>query len=162
MIVVNDFAGNVLSQDNIDILKRFSKVFEQSYVRFLDLQKAEAQAREAQIEAALERVRSRAMAMHTSNELKEVAKEMRNQLHLLGQKELETCAIHLWDESTGQFEAWAALRSPDNTGKIIESESNFKIKGIKILEENFQHYHDGKKDYVLINDVAKARQFLKH
>ena len=161
MIVVNDFAGNVLSQDNIDILKRFSKVFEQSYVRFLDLQKAEAQAREAQIEAALERVRSRAMAMHTSNELKEVAKEMRNQLHLLGQKELETCAIHLWDESTGQFEAWAALRSPDNTGKIIESESNFKIKGIKILEENFQHYHDGKKDYVLINDVAKARQFFE-
>jgi hypothetical protein len=28
-------------------------VFDQSYTRFLDLQKAEAQAREAQIEAAL-------------------------------------------------------------------------------------------------------------
>ncbi len=117
--------------------------------------------RELEIEAALERVRSRAMAMHTSNELKEVAKEMRNQLHLLGQKELETCAIHLWDESSEQFEAWAALRSPDNTGKIIESESKFKIKGIKVLEENFQHYRDGKKDYVLINDVAKARQFFE-
>ena len=39
-------------------LKRFGKVFEQTYTRFLDLQKAEAQAREAQIEAALERVRS--------------------------------------------------------------------------------------------------------
>ncbi len=41
------------------ILIRFGKVFEQAYIRFLDLQKAEAQAREAQIEAALERVRSR-------------------------------------------------------------------------------------------------------
>jgi hypothetical protein len=47
-----------------DIFKRFGKVFEQTYTRFLDLQKAEAQAREAKIEAALERVRSRSMSMH--------------------------------------------------------------------------------------------------
>ncbi|MBX2935475.1 MAG: nuclear transport factor 2 family protein, partial [Ferruginibacter sp.] len=117
--------------------------------------------RELEIEAALERVRSRAMAMYTSDELKEVAKEMRNQLHLLGQKELETCAIHLWDKSPGEFEAWAALRSPNNKGKIIESVTKFKIKGIKILEENFQNYRNGKKDYVLVNDVAKARQFFE-
>ena len=31
-----------------DVFKRFAKVFEQTYTRFLDLQKAEAQAREAQ------------------------------------------------------------------------------------------------------------------
>ena len=55
-----------------DIFKRFAKVFEQTYTRFLDLQKAEAQAREAQIEAALERVRARSMAMQKSEELKEV------------------------------------------------------------------------------------------
>ena len=55
-----------------DIFKRFAKVFEQTYTRFLDLQKAEAQAREAQIETSLERVRSRSMAMHKSDELKEV------------------------------------------------------------------------------------------
>ena len=52
-----------------DVFKRFAKVFEQTYTRFLDLQKAEAQAREAQIEAALERVRTRAMAMHKSDDL---------------------------------------------------------------------------------------------
>ena len=55
-----------------DIFKRFAKVFEQTYTRFLDLQKAEAQAREAQIEAALERVRCRTMAMQQSDELREV------------------------------------------------------------------------------------------
>ena len=54
------------------ILKRFAKVFEQTYTRFLDLQKAEAQAREAQIELGLERVRARAMAMQKSDELKEL------------------------------------------------------------------------------------------
>ena len=36
------------------IFLRFGKVFEQTYTRFLDLQKAEAQAREAQIQLALE------------------------------------------------------------------------------------------------------------
>ena len=52
-----------------NIFERFAKVFEQTYTRFLDLQKAEAQAREAQIEVALERVRARALAMHHSDEL---------------------------------------------------------------------------------------------
>ena len=55
-----------------DVFKSFAAVFEQTYTRFLDLQKAEAQAREAQIEAALERVRSRTMGMQKSEELKEV------------------------------------------------------------------------------------------
>lgn len=49
--------------ETMNLLKRFSKVFQQTYIRFLDLQKAEAQVREAQIEAALERVRSKAMEM---------------------------------------------------------------------------------------------------
>jgi signal transduction histidine kinase len=55
-----------------DTFKRFAKVFEQTYTRFLDLQKAEDQAREAQIEVSLERVRARAMAMQRSDELKEL------------------------------------------------------------------------------------------
>jgi signal transduction histidine kinase len=66
-----------------DIFKRFTKVFEQTYTRFLDLQKAEAQAREAQIEAALERVRSRSLAMHKSEELEEVILVVSEQLQQL-------------------------------------------------------------------------------
>ena len=61
-----------LSDTNLDILSRFGKVFDLTYTRFNDLKKAEAQAREAQIEAALERVRSRSMGMQKSEELKEV------------------------------------------------------------------------------------------
>jgi signal transduction histidine kinase len=63
-----------------DIFKRFGKVFEQTYTRFLDLQKAEAQAKEAKIEAALERVRSRTMAMQKSAELAEVIQVIFDQL----------------------------------------------------------------------------------
>ncbi|MBI5856347.1 MAG: nuclear transport factor 2 family protein [Sphingobacteriales bacterium] len=71
-IGIANYTNIPLSKDEINIVERFSKVFEQAYVRFLDLQKAEAQAREAQIEAALERVRSRTMGMQKSEELKEV------------------------------------------------------------------------------------------
>ena len=61
-----------LSDEHFDILLRFAKVFDLTYTRFNDLQKAEAQAREAQIELGLERVRARAMAMQNSDELKEL------------------------------------------------------------------------------------------
>ena len=63
---------NAITNDQLEILKRFRNVFELSYSRYIDIEKAEAQAREAQIEAALERVRSRSMAMQKSEELKEV------------------------------------------------------------------------------------------
>jgi coenzyme F420-reducing hydrogenase delta subunit len=66
--------------DAHEIFKRFASVFDQTYTRFLDLQKAEAQAREAQIEAALEKVRSRSMGMQKSEELKEVIKLVYHQL----------------------------------------------------------------------------------
>ena len=66
------------------IVKRFAKEFSSAYRRFLDIEKAEAQAREAHIEAALERVRSRSMAMHNSDEIGEVAKILFEQLNSLG------------------------------------------------------------------------------
>ncbi|MGH2648801.1 MAG: sensor histidine kinase, partial [Ginsengibacter sp.] len=72
------------SNEENEIVKRFTKVFDQSYTRFLDLQKAEAQAREAQIETALERVRSRTLAMQKSDELAETSAVLFQQLIALG------------------------------------------------------------------------------
>jgi signal transduction histidine kinase len=144
-----------------DVFKRFAAVFEQTYTRFLDLQKAEEQAREAQIEAALERVRARAMAMHKSEELNEVANEMRKQLGLLGQRELETCAIHLYDESPDHFQSWAALLSPNVRGEVIQTQSQFPKRGVKIIEEMLECYARHKQDYVLINEGIKAQEFLE-
>jgi hypothetical protein len=66
------------------IFKRFAKVFEQTYTRFLDLQKAEAQAREAQVELSLERIRSKVTAMQESSELLDIVVAMRNEFVALG------------------------------------------------------------------------------
>ena len=59
---------------------RLAKVFGLIYTRFLDLQSAEAQAREAAIDTALEKVRSRTMAMHGSGELFDVANTLFSEL----------------------------------------------------------------------------------
>ena len=83
-LYIENFSGNPYSDEENKILIRFGKVFQQTYTRFLDLEKAEAQAREAQIEAALERVRSRTMAMKRSNELEEVALSLFQQVKELG------------------------------------------------------------------------------
>ena len=55
-----------------NILQRFRSIIALTFRRYLDLKKAEVQAREARIEAALEKVRSRSLAMHKSDELNEV------------------------------------------------------------------------------------------
>ncbi|MEO7960772.1 MAG: hypothetical protein ABIR19_04440, partial [Ginsengibacter sp.] len=83
LLGVNSWTRQQFSEADFEILKRVARVFEQAYIRFLDLQKAEAQAREAQIETALERVRSRSMGMQKSEELKEVIKIVYQQLTFL-------------------------------------------------------------------------------
>ena len=66
------------------MLNRFAHIFGQTYTRFLDLQNAEAQAREAQIEASLERIRASSLAMHRSDELLNVISVIAKQFEKLG------------------------------------------------------------------------------
>lgn len=75
-----------LNENDIELFKRFCNVFELAYRRFLDIEKAEAQSRESQIQLALERVRARTMAMQHSDELSETASETFKQIQLLGLK----------------------------------------------------------------------------
>jgi signal transduction histidine kinase/ketosteroid isomerase-like protein len=99
-----------------DIFKRFAKVFEQTYTRFLDLQKAEAQVREAKIEAALEKVRARTMAMQRSEELAEVATVLFQQVKALGVSQW-VCGFNIWEIGDKEFTWYPG--SPD--GEILAS-----------------------------------------
>jgi hypothetical protein len=83
--------------EEVDLFKRFAKVFQQTYARFLDLKKAEAQARESQIQLALERVRARTMAMQNSNELAEVSFLLNKQVVELGIP-TRGCAFNVYNE----------------------------------------------------------------
>ncbi|HYJ64234.1 MAG TPA: ATP-binding protein, partial [Parafilimonas sp.] len=114
MIVVNDFEGKLLSSQQIDIVKRFSKVFEQAYIRFLDLQKAEAQTREAEIELGLERVRSRAMAMQTSEELNALIGTVFTELTKLDLV-LTRCVILIYEGNEKGVRWWMANSETPST-----------------------------------------------
>jgi len=114
--------------ETVQLLERFAKVFEQTYTRFLDLQKAEAQAREARIEVAMEKVRSRSMAMQNPGELIEVAELLRKEMGHLGVEELETSSIYIIDEKD-TAECWYAIKDVrDEQTKLASDEMTLKLK----------------------------------
>jgi len=90
-----------------DVFKRFAAVFEQTYTRFLDLQKAEEQARESQIQLEMERVRARTMAMQNSNELPEAANLLFQQVKSLGMPAW-SAGYCIWDEDKQAVTAWVS------------------------------------------------------
>jgi signal transduction histidine kinase len=96
-----------IDDNHAHILQRFANVFEQSYTRFLDLQKAEAQAREAQIELGLERVRARAMAMQNSDELSALVATLFEELKKLDLV-LARCIIWIFNPETFDARLWMA------------------------------------------------------
>ena len=106
-LYIENFSGTPYTGKENDILKRFAKVFQQTYTRFLDLQKAEAQAREAQIETALERLRSRSMAMYKSEELADLSLELVKQVQNLG---VATwfCAFNIYDNDPKGSLEWGS------------------------------------------------------
>jgi signal transduction histidine kinase len=116
-IVVASISGQVLPENEVEILKRFGRAFEQSYIRFLDLQKAEAQAREAQIETSLERVRSKTMAMHNSNDVGETVAAMFAEFVHLGII-TNRCGILIFNDEHSA-EVWTARSTPEGKAKLI-------------------------------------------
>ena len=102
-------SDKAFSKEENDILIRFVKVFEQAYTRFLDLQKAEAQARESQIQLAMERVRARTMAMQRSEELPDAALLLYNQVKELGVQLFGT-SFQLWEEDRKEVTVWACIK----------------------------------------------------
>ncbi len=123
-IFINDYSGRSLSDAEIEILKRFSKIFEQAYIRFLDLQKAEAQAKESKIEAALERVRSRTMAMQSSAELGAVAAELFAQMNQLVTN-LWTCGFVLCEKDRDEDEWWLSMDGDFTRGFFLPNVGDY-------------------------------------
>ena len=139
-VFVDSIEGKILSEKEAVILKRFAKVFEQAYVRFLDLQKAETQAREAQIEASLERVRSRTLAMQSSSELAETAMVVFTQLIHLGIAP-SRLYIGVIEKDSGLIETW--VTNEDGT-KIANQFTldTAKNKSIKKIYDAWQQHQE--------------------
>jgi len=143
-----------------EIFKRFAKVFEQTYTRFLDLQKAEVQAREAKIEAAVERVRAEAMAMHSTSDFEIVVKQLLQQIQHLNLEGFTGAQIILIDEK--EFLTVWDCSSPGNMGDpksatIKYEAKKFPIMGVEILNK----WKEGNPYFVMDFDLKKLRAAVK-
>lgn len=98
------------------LLVRFAKVFQQTYTRFLDLQKAETQAREAIKHASVDRVRAEIASMRTTKDLKRITPLIWNELNTLNVPFIR-CGVFIMNEE--QQEVQTYLSTPD--GKAIAS-----------------------------------------
>ncbi|HSK14519.1 MAG TPA: nuclear transport factor 2 family protein, partial [Phnomibacter sp.] len=121
MVGFDSWSGHIAKEEDLNVVARFAKVFEQAYTRFADLQRAEAQAREAQIEAALERVRSKAMAMQTSDDLNALIGNIFIESTKLG-FELDRCLVLIVDPTT--LDTQWILANPEVPGMP----SNYLVK----------------------------------
>src|SRR6185312_4968203 len=118
-LTIANYDAQPYTEEQNSIIRRFGSAFEQSFTRFLDLQKAEAQAREAQIELGLERVRARAMAMQKSDELKELIGTVFTELTKLDLV-LTRCVIMIYDTKTLGITWWMAnSEDPSNPAGLF-------------------------------------------
>ena len=136
---------------------RFGKVFQQTYTRFLDLQKAEAQARESQIETALERVRSRTMAMHQSSELAETASVSFKQLIELGVEPNRLYIAIVQDES-GVAEFWIT----DEDGSKVSSGFSAKLNDNYSFNKMFEGWKKKNKSLTIDMQDKELREYFEH
>ncbi|MEO5581091.1 MAG: nuclear transport factor 2 family protein, partial [Saprospiraceae bacterium] len=105
---------SAIPEEKLILLKRFRNVFNLSYQRYIDISLAEAQAREAQIEVALERVRARTMAMQRSEELGETAAVLFQQLRNLNLK-FWSAGIFIWrSDNENLLENWMGNNTDGN------------------------------------------------
>ncbi|NKB66079.1 MAG: response regulator [Candidatus Latescibacteria bacterium] len=120
-----------IRDDEIDVLKRFSQVFEFAYSRFLELQAKEAQNRELIIQNALERVRAQALGMQESGELSEVSATILGALDELG---FDTfwCSINLLDFDADTFSAAVQLTGAKDLVMGDFSITELDVEGTKV------------------------------
>ncbi|MFI5237624.1 MAG: hypothetical protein ACHQLA_06795, partial [Ignavibacteriales bacterium] len=139
------------------VMKRFAEVINITYTRFLDLQKAEAQAREAKIEMCLERVRARTMAMHQSSELAETASVLFKQLMELGIKPNRLYIAIVKDES-GVAEFWIT----DEDGSKVSSGFSAKMNDNPTFNKMFEGWHKKNKSLTIDMQGKELQEYFEH
>jgi signal transduction histidine kinase/ketosteroid isomerase-like protein len=137
-IQVISYSGKILDVSEAEVLKRFARVFEQCYIRFQDLEKAEEQAREAQIEAALERVRAKAMAMHTSDDLATTIRALFNEINSLSSIPIIRCGAGLLNKD--HFIADLTSLSRNAKGELVDVRGEVDMTIHPLLKNTYNHW----------------------
>lgn len=124
--------GTKLTDEQIDMMLRFTKVFQQTYTRFLDLQNAEAQTREAKIEASLEKVRTVALTLTKSNDMLDIAQVLYEQLLALGFSDIRNAIIDIHNDDSETFLDY------DYSYDMSSAVTEFSFYGDPVIEQQIK------------------------
>ena len=144
-------------EESRSILKRCTQVFGHAYRRFADLKKAEAQAKEAQIEAALERVRAKAMAMHSSEDLALTVDAFFVELRSL-RVTPRRCGVTLIDEETRVADLTVTTATGDDKSKKIIAK--LKLAGHPVLDGVYDHWKQQKEFHPVLQG-AEIKEYYQ-
>jgi len=152
-----------LAKETIELLERFAAVFNLTYARFNDLKLAEAQAREARIETALEKVRAKALAMQQPEELKEVAQVMRHEMGLLGIEALETSSIYINDENVHLAECWYAIKDVRKTKKkLLTDHFSLNLNDTSVGRKMLEFYNTENKQVSIVMTGKPRIEWIRY
>ncbi|MGB5361766.1 MAG: ATP-binding protein, partial [Aureibaculum sp.] len=159
-LYVGNYRAIPFTDEENSIFRRFAHVFEQSYTRFLDLQKAENQAREAQIEGALERVRSKTMAMHNSEDLEDIVVSLFDEVMNLGLDKSIRCGIGILEGHEG-MQTRSVNSNSDGTVDLKVGMLNMTIHPMLIgLKKAWKNGRKGYSYEYTAKDVTKYYEAL--
>ena len=161
--MIGNYAAIPYTQEENMLCRRFANVFDQAYTRFLDLQTAETQAREAKIEASMEKVRARAMAMQKPGELVEVAQLLRSEMGLLGVEELEGSTIFIHSENSDKAECWFAIKDIKQTEKRMVAD--YILLGLNdtwVGREMLQFFNSGEKQISIPMQGQHRQEWIEY
>jgi signal transduction histidine kinase len=145
------------------VMKRFTSVFSLTFRRYQDLKKAEAQAREAKIEAAMEKVRARAMAMQKPGELEEVAVLLRKEMALLGVEELETSSLYIHDENAGTTDCWYAIKDiRENDTRLVTDHMTINLNDTWVGREMLEFYNSGQNQTSILMKGENRKEWITY
>jgi signal transduction histidine kinase/DNA-binding response OmpR family regulator len=117
--------------------------------------------RELEIEAALERVRAQALAMQTSDDLIEVANVLREQMGKLGQPELESSIVHLYEGDFETFNVWYAYAAPSVSKGIITGFGTVSKNATEWTREVIAKYQSAETEYTIVSSGQKLEEWYK-
>ena len=113
-------------------------------VKVAELEKQLAQSnRELEIEAALERVRARAMDMHESHELSDVLSVLFEQYDILGISPVFS-HLTLFDLEKNKFSYWTTGRK----GKRVQAEQKIDMDAVEAWKDSVENWKKGGPDQV--------------
>lgn len=128
-----------LPEAKVLILKRFSTVIEQTYTRFLDIQKVEEQAREAKKQASLDRMRAEITSMRTTVDLERITPLIWNELTNM-QVPFIRCGVLIIKEAKEQIEVYLSTPAGEAIAAFLLPITD-KVDFIKQIYVHWQKKH---------------------